>query len=276
MVVLLGLISALCYGISDFVAGIGGRRTSVGAVVLLVQPFAALVTLVALGLFPGSGPTTATLIWGAVSGVGNGLGTLALYRGLAIGQMSVVAPVSAVLTALVPAAVGLGLGDRLSLIEGAGIALAVPAILLVSAEGRSVPIAASGVLDGVAAGAGFGLLLVALDQAGSSAGAWPLLPGQIVAFAVIAPLALRMREPNISVRRAIPYGATAGVLGGVATLAFLTATGRGRLPLVAVLTALYPAVTVILARLMLAERWTRSQVAGLVAAAAAVGLISVG
>jgi uncharacterized membrane protein len=276
MVVLLGLVAAVCYGASDFIAGLGGRRTSVGAVVILGQPFALLVTVIALVVVPGSGPTTEALIWGAVSGIGGGLGTLALYRGLAVGQMSLVAPLSAVLTALVPAAVGLGLGDRLSLIEGVGIACAVPAILLVSAQGRSVPIAASGVLDGIAAGAGFGLLLVALDQAGSSSGAWPLVPGQIVAFAVITPLALRMKHGITSMRRAFPYGATAGVLGGAATLSFLTATGKGRLALVAVLTAMYPAVTVILARLMLSERWTRSQVAGLLAAAAAVGLMSAG
>jgi uncharacterized membrane protein len=276
MPVLLGLVSALCYGTSDFVAGLGGRRASAGAVAFLGQPFALIVTLVALALFQGSGPTASILLWGGISGVGNGLGTFALYRGLAIGQMSVVAPLSAVLTALVPAAVGLGAGERLSLIEGAGIALAVPAILLVSAQGRSAPVRASGVLEGVLAGAAFGLLFVALDQAGSTGGAWPLLPGNLVSFAVLIPFVLRVPDRTTSMKRAVPYSAAAGMLGGLATLSFLIATSEGRLPLVATLAALYPAVTVIMARLMLAERWTRSQRAGLFAAAAAVALISAG
>src|SRR6266702_3696437 len=93
--ILLGLAAALSYGASDFMGGIGGRRASVGSVVLVQQPFALLATIIVWAVYRPSGPTAGALGWGALSGLGNGLGTVALYRGLALGRMSVVAPLSA-------------------------------------------------------------------------------------------------------------------------------------------------------------------------------------
>jgi uncharacterized membrane protein len=273
---LLGLLAALGYGTSDFAAGLGGRRTSVGGVVLAQQPVAFVATLIALALYRPSSPTAAALAWGALSGIGNGLGTVSLYRGLAIGRMSVVASVSAILAAFIPAAVGIALGERLSGVEAAGMILAAPAIVLVSAQRTSEAGRRSGLLEGLAAGAGFALFFIALDRAGTASGAWPLLPGQIVTLCISVPLGLRMSRGDGRRRDAIPYGATAGALGALATISFFAATGEGDLSLVAVLTALYPAVTILLARIVLGERWERVQGAGLVAAAASVVLISFG
>ncbi|HXJ66611.1 MAG TPA: EamA family transporter, partial [Actinomycetota bacterium] len=120
---ILALLAALGYGSSDFAAGIGGRRTSVGGVVLAQQPVAALATLVVWALSGPSSPTAAALTWGALSGLGNGFGTIALYRGLAVARMSVVASLSAVLAAVIPAGVGIALGDRLSVPEATGLVL---------------------------------------------------------------------------------------------------------------------------------------------------------
>src|SRR5699024_8050568 len=114
------------------------------------------------------------------SGVGNALGTYAIYRGFAVGRMSVVATLSAVIAAVAPVIVGVVLGERLSSIAIVGIAIAVPWITLVSWQGRSGgdrP-AAAGALDGVLSGAGFALLFIALDRAGTRSGAWPLVAGQ--------------------------------------------------------------------------------------------------
>ncbi len=274
--ILLGLTAALSYGASDFMGGIGGRRSSVGSVVLAQQPFSLLATIVVWALYRPSGPTAAALGWGALSGLGNSLGTVALYRGLALGRMSVVAPLSAVLAAVIPAAVGIALGERLSVPEAAGIALAAPAIVLVSLAAMPSVLGHSGVWEGLASGVGFGMLFVALDRAGTASGAWPLLPGQAVTFAVAVPLGLWMSRGEVHRRRAVPYGAAAGALGALATASFLGATGHGELAVVAVLTALYPAVTIVLARLVLGERWNRAQGVGLVAAALSVALISVG
>jgi len=276
LAILFGLTAALAYGASDFMGGIGGRRTSVGAVVLIQQPFALLAILIVFALYRRSGPTAAALGWGALSGLGNSLGTVALYRGLARGRMSVAAPLSAVLAAVIPATVGIALGDRLSLPEAAGMVLAGPAIVLVSLNAMPEVGRRSGVWEGLASGVGFGLLFVALDQAGTASGAWPLLPGQVVTFAVATPLGLWMSRGESHRRRAVPYGAAAGALGALATASFLSAAGQGELAVVAVLTALYPAVTIVLARLVLSERWNWVQGAGLVAAGLSVALISVG
>ena len=277
--VLLGLLAALCYGSSDFTAGIGGRRSDPGAVTVIAQPMGLIAAAVALAIFPARAPAAGALWWGALSGVGSGVGTVALYRGLAVAQMSVVAPLSAVLSAMLPALTGVLLGNRLAPLAWAGIATAFPAIVLVS-----IPAAGgygsrrAGVATGIIAGAGFALLFIALDRAGTSAGAWPLLPGQAVAAMVVIALtwispASQRPDPK-AWPRAWPPGAAAGLTGGVANLLYLAATGAGQLAVVAVVTALYPAVTVLLARIGLHERWSRLQIIGLAASVAAVAAIS--
>jgi drug/metabolite transporter (DMT)-like permease len=274
--VVLGLLAALAYGSSDFVAGVGGRRSSAGRVTLIAQPFGLVAAAVALALFRGAGPSKAALLWGSLSGVGSGIGTISLYQGLAVGRMSVVAPLSAVLTAVLPAIVGLATGERLSAVGLVGLGVAVPAVALVSWQPHPDEGPRSGARFGVLAGCGFALLFIALDRAGTQAGAWPLLPGQAVAVLVILFFALRVLDPAAQWRRAAGPGVVAGVLGGTANLLFLAAAGAGQLAVVAVLTALYPAVTIVLARGLLGERWTRRQAAGLIAAGIAVGLISAG
>lgn len=275
MPILLALVAGVSFGASDFLGGIGGRRVSVGAVVFAQQPFALLGTIVAVAFYRPSSPTEHALAWGAVSGLGNGIGTIALYRGLALGQMRVVAPVSAVLTAGIPVVAGIALGDRPSALEVSGMALAVPAIMFLSSS-RSDGERYSGIWEGLAAGACFGLFLIALDRAGTASGAWPLLPGQAVTVALVLPLGLWMSRNEGSRRPAVRYGAAAGILGALATLAFLTSTGAGELAVVAVLTSLYPAVTVLLAWIVLDERWNRIQGLGLAAAAFSIALISAG
>lgn len=282
MGVVLSLVAALCYGSSDFIAGIGGRRGDTGAVALIAQPIGLLAAVVALLAAPAHAPSTAALWWGALSGVGSGIGTLALYRGLAVARMSVVAPLSGVLTAALPVVVGFLLGDRLSALSWIGVILAVPATLLVSLHpgartathtGRRV-----GIGYGLLAGAGFAVLFIGLAQAGSASGSWPLIPGQLVSVAIIAAyvVAKRPYPARSAWSRSARSGLAAGVLAGVANLSYLAATGSGQLAVIAVLTALYPAVTVLLARLIENERWERLQIAGMLGAVVAVVLISAG
>ena len=273
----LALLAALAYGTSDFAAGVASRRLSAGPVTVTVQACGLAAAGVALLLFPGTGPAAGALAWGAASGIGSAVGTLSLYRGLSAGPMSVVATVSSVLTAVIPAVLGVALGERLSVPAGAGIGIAVLAIGLISwqprsGDGRRVQ---TGLGYGVLAGMGFALLLIALDRAGIHAGAWPLVPGQAVSLVLTAPFGRGIREMAAS-RGPAALTVGAGLLGGTANLIYLAAAGRGQLAIVAVLTALYPAVTVVLARAVLAERWTRLQVVGLVTAAAAIVLLRVG
>jgi uncharacterized membrane protein len=275
--ILLALLSAGAYGTGDFAAGLAARRYASGAVTLVSQTCGLIAAVIALLFFAGSGPAATPLLWGALSGVGSAIGTSALYQGLSVGRMSVVATLSAVITAVIPLLVGLGLGDQLSVPAAVGIVVAVPAIALVSwqPEHRRSGGEALGAKFGGLAGLGFALLLIALDRAGTRSGAWPLIPGQGISVLLLLPVAVRgIADQGRPGRSATAPMLVAGVLTASGNLLYLAATGHGQLAVVAVLTSLYPAMTVILARLFLAERWTRLQVTGLISAALAVVLVS--
>jgi drug/metabolite transporter (DMT)-like permease len=277
MAILLGLLSALAYGASDFAGGLASRRLAPGPVTAVSQALGLLTAGIAVILFPGVGPRAAALAWGAVAGIGAAVGTMALYHGLSVARMSVVATLSAVLTAVIPALVGVALGNRLSPGSAAGIVVAVPAIGLVSWQPDAGERAAAraGTLSGVLAGLGFALLFIALDRAHTRSGAWPLVVSQAVSLVLIIPVAHRgLTAAGRLTRSAAALTVTAGLLAGLASISFLAATGHGQLAIVAVMTALYPAVTVLLARTVLSEHWTRTQAAGLLAAAAAIVLVS--
>lgn len=275
--ILLALLAALAWGVADFAGGLGSRGLDAPRVALATQTLGLLAAGIAVLLFPGVGPKLSPLAWGALSGVGSGVGTLALYHGLAVARMSVVATLSGVLAAVLPVIVGLALGNTLDTGAAIGIVIAIPAILLVSwqrtpgSAGRAWP----GVLYGALAGIGFALLFIALSRAGTRSGAWPLVPGQLVSLVLISPFALRATRADASwARRALVLTLVAGVVSGTANLLFLAASGKGELAIVAVLSSLYPAFTVLLARAVLAEHWSRSQALGLAAAVIAVVLVS--
>jgi uncharacterized membrane protein len=278
MATLLALLSAAAFGTSDFVAGLSARRLPVATVAGTAAAVGLITAAVAVLLYSGDGIRSEALLWGAASGVGNALGTLALYQGLAVGRMSVVATLSGLLAATVPALVGLLLGDGLGTLVAIGILVAIPAIALVSWQPRDAEVAAaSGAQWGVLAGLGFALVFIGLDRAGTGSGAWPLLSSEIVAVLLIAPwAAASLASAGRPAARPMAMAVVAGVLAGLANLAFLAATGHGELAVVAVLTSLYPGFTVVLARLFLAERWSRLQVVGLFAALVAVVLVSAG
>lgn len=277
MAVVLALLSALSYGSSDFIAGVASRRYTAGAITGAAQGLGVLTAVAAILLFPGAGPRPSALEWEALSGVGSAVGTLALYYGLATAQMSAVVTVCGVLTAVLPVLVGVMLGNRIGLGAWIGIGIAIPAIALVSYQPRSEEHRGirTGALCGALAGLGFALLFIALDRAGTHAGAWPLLPGQLVSVVLVAPLAYRdVRAAGLPSSAVAALIVVAGVISGTANLLFLAATGHGVLAIVAVVTALYPGVTLILARVILTERWSRLQASGLIIAAAAVVLVS--
>lgn len=278
MVVLLALGSALAYGLSDFVAGLLSRRTGVWSVAVVGQVTSTLCTTLVAWRVPGD-PVAVDWVWGAVAGGGSGVGTVFLYRGLARGRMGVVAPLSAVGAALVPVLVGLVAGERPDALTWLGVACAFPAIWLISRSpsGAGCTVRrASGVVDGIVAGLGFGVLFAALGQVPDSAGLGPLALTQgasvvvIVAIAIVAGGDWRPRD------RFAALGATAGLLGAAATGLFLLATHAGLLIIAAVLSALYPATTVLLAAGLLHERIHRAQGWGLLLAATAVGLVAAG
>jgi drug/metabolite transporter (DMT)-like permease len=282
--ILLALASALGYGSADFIAGWLSRRSHYARVSLLAQIAAGASALIA-SLVVGGRPSGASLAWGALSGLGGGLGTLALYRGLARGRMNVVAPLSGVLAAALPALVGLALGERPAPAALVGLGLALPAVWLTARTehedaARSGTSASSSVVDGILAGLGFAVLFIGLQRAGLGEGLWPTASSQLVGALPMLALHARAlrRSPSdppegVWLRLGPPF---VGVLVAVAAICFFLATQRGLLTIVAVLTSLYPAVTVALARWLLAERIGRWQGVGLALAAVSVALISTG
>lgn len=199
-----------------------------------------------------------------------------LYRGLAIAQMSVVAPLSALVAAILPALVGLALGERLPALSSVGLILALPAIALVSWQrtpsGNSA--AKSGLLEGLLGGGGFALLFIGLDRADHSAGAWPLVFALGIASLIVMPFAWRSRGSARVTRSTWLFVTMAAFADGIGNVLFLAATRLGELSIVAVLTALYPAVTIVLARIILGERWNVAQWTGLLITIIAVPLIA--
>ena len=277
MALLLALAGSLAYGAADFLGGLAARGAHVLRVVVVAAPASLAVELV---LWPAIGAEFASraVAWGAASGVASAAAFALLYRTLALGPMSVLSPVTALVSAALPVGVGLAGGEELSGLALAGMALALAAVVLVSAGtglGGTRPTRTALVLA-FGAGAAIALQLVCLDQAPDDSGVAPLLVGRTVSSAVVLGAALALRARLGAARPSLPASAAAGALDSLANLAFLLAVRDGPLAVVAVITALYPAGTVLLARILLAERLGRTQVAGLGLAAVAVSLLAVG
>lgn len=277
MAVLLALSSALVYGASDFCGGMASRRAPAFAVVAVSQ-VAGLVALLALLPWLVGELTVPALAWGAAAGTAGTAAMVLFYRALAVGVMSVVAPVTAAAGAAVPVLVGLALGERVGAAAAVGIGLALVAVVLVAAEDGlgSLRTARPGAYaPALAAGAGFGIFFVLLDRAPADAGLYPLVGARVLSLTLVLLIALAAGRSLRVSRAGLPVVVLAGVGDMAANALFLLATQQdGPLVVTAVLASLYPVSTVLLAQVLLRERLVSTQLGGVGAAAAAVVLIS--
>ena len=274
---LLALASSIAYGSADFLGGVAARGAHVLRVVAIAAPASLAVELVLWPAF-GAGFSSGALAWGAASGIASAASFALLYRTLAIGPMSVLSPVTAVVSAALPVGVGLIGGEQLGGAAIAGIALAFVAGVVISGgpdEGGRRPSRTALVLA-FGAGATIALQLVCLDQAPHDSGIAPLIIGRSVSSAIVLTAALMLRGRLGANRPSVPAAAGAGALDSLANFSFLLAVREGELAVVAVITALYPAATVVLARAFLSERIGPVQIVGLGLAAVAVSLLAVG
>ena len=276
MTVLLSLLAAASYGLSDFYGGWVAKRVSAWTVALAAQVGGVVATL-AIALPADARPSGTDLAWALLAGVGNGFGTAFLYRGLSTGRMGVVAPVSGVGAAFVPVVTGFLIGERPGLVVWIGIALAFPAIWFVAREpsasgaGRS-----AGFRDGVLAGLGFGTLFVALSRVSEDAGLLPLALNQAAGGVVIVAVAVALRQQWVPREGRAALGLASGVLAALATWLFMVASRGNHLTVASVVVSLYPAFTVLLAALLLRERVHRAQGFGLAMCAVSVALVAAG
>ncbi len=315
LAIVLALASAIGYGGSDFAAGLASRSAGVIQVTLLASAVSALVVTAALPFAASHPPSAAALAWGAVAGLGGTTGALALYLGFRHAAFSVAGPISAVGAAGFSVLAGLLLGERPTPLALTGIVLALPAIVGVSASAASGTVAgaasgtvasaasgtvasaasaggrpdepagdpaaaagrpATGVAAGLIAGACFALLFIGLDRAGSGSGLWPVAATQVAELTVALAVAVATRNVRLPGPRPRLLAAITGATGAAGTILFFFASHEGFLAVTAVLTSLYPAVTIVLARTVLGERLTVLRLAGLTLAAACVALIAVG
>jgi drug/metabolite transporter (DMT)-like permease len=280
MAVILGLAAAMAYGAADFLGGLTSRRNSVISVVLISQTLGFLLLLAALPLLVNGPLDAPTVWWGIACGLVGSAGICLLYLGLARGRMSVVGPVAAVETACLPLIWGLVSGERPGPVALAGVGVAVVAIALVSAARD--PAAAvgerrrSGLPEALGSGFSIGLYLILLDQTPADSGAWPLAVARVASLTVFGVAALIVRSrirPTPGTAAAI---VAAGTLDVTANVLYLVGSRAGLLTIVAVLTSLYPAATILLARTVLKERLSGLQIVGLGLAVGGVVLITLG
>jgi drug/metabolite transporter (DMT)-like permease len=274
---LLALACSISYGAADFLGGVAARDAHVLRVVVIAAPASLLVELLLWPLVGASFPTAA-VTWGAGSGVASAAGFALLYRTLAIGPMSVLSPVTALVSAALPVSVGLLEGETLSGLAVGGMMLAFVAIVVVSGgtDTRAVRPSRAALVLAFGAGAAIALQLVCLDQAPDDSGVAPLIIGRAVSSAIVLGAALMLLGRLGASRPSLPACIAAGTLDSLANFAFLLAVRDGDLAVIAVITALYPAATVLLARAILAERIGRTQLGGLGLAAVAVSLLAAG
>jgi drug/metabolite transporter (DMT)-like permease len=273
--VALALVSSLAYGFTDFLGGMASRRTHVLVVGAISQPAGLALLLVLVPVFGGS-VSRAALLWGAASGVAGAVAFFLLFRSLAIGPMSIASPLSALTSAVLPVCAGIAFGEQLTGLAVAGIVLGLVAVLLVSQQHDDTPhpVSRRVVAMSLTSGVFIAVFFVALERSPDSSGLWPLITSRAVAGAVMVAAGLlsgALTRPGPDVTRLVLGVA---VLDVVATAAFLLATREGLLAVVAVITALYPAGTLLMARVVLGERMQLVQKAGLGLAAGSVVLLA--
>ena len=284
LTVVVGLVSALVYGAADFLGGTASLRISPVRVTAVAAVTGLVVLLAALPFVGGTWSREAVLL-GALSGVTGAVAIGLLYACLAIGPMSILSPLTAVVSAVVPLTIGLAGGERLGPIGYVALALALVAVVLVGfvPEKGAVRPRLVGVAMAVGSGLAIGLFLVIIDQTPDDSGLVPLVLNRAVSgailFATVGVLALVARRRGSGSdargwRPGLRLAILCGVVDAAANTGLLIGLRIGELSVMAVLTALYPAGTIILAAIVLKERIAPVQVAGLVLAVAAGAMLA--
>jgi drug/metabolite transporter (DMT)-like permease len=282
MIYLLALGSAVLYGAADFTGGLATRRASAIPVVFLSQASGLILLAAALPFLPEAAPTRADLLWGVLAGLTGGVGVALLYHALAIGTMAVVAPTTAVCAVTIPVVVAVMLGERPSSLAAGGILLGIVSIVLVSRQtasagaeqhSRALDRRGTGVGIALISGVAIGFFFLTLAQTRSEAGMWPLLMARLLSVLLFGGIAAMNRQSLGLTPRLTILAVVCGAVDMLANVLYLLAAREGPLSIVVTLSSLYPASTVLLARVALGERLNLWQVSGVGCALAAVVLI---
>ena len=278
LAVALSLLASACWGVADFTGGLQSRRVPVVVVLALVEGVGLLAFLVVIAVIGEPLPGTRAILYAIGAGTAGAVALGCFYRALAIGTMSIVAPISSTGVAL-PVIVGVASGDRPSLVVSLGLAIAVAGVLLASREQHDdAERAAAGraaVWLALVAALGFGSYFVFSDVAADSSVPWLLVFSRALIVPVLIAVALVRRAPAPA-RSSLLVLVLAGLLDVSATGLYGLANTKGALSVVSVVGALYPVATVLLARVILGERIRPVQQLGVAAAMVGVALIATG
>ena len=270
-----GLCSALAWGAGDFAGGFASRRGNALTVVLFSQLIGGILLFFLATAFARSIPPYRHMISGGLAGVFGVLGLVMLYKGLAQGRMGLVAPLSAVVTAVIPMVFSFFVEGFPGGFRMIGFGIAMAAVWLLSSPGGRMKIEPRELQLSLSAGLGFGLFFIFMDHASSQAVLWPLVAARAAAIVVMVTLLATMRKLSPPPRGQFTFIALAGVLDTAGNAAFGMAAHLGRLDMAAILASLYPASTVLLAWLVFRERLGRRQWVGVATAGVALVLIAI-
>jgi drug/metabolite transporter (DMT)-like permease len=269
----LSLATSAVWGGGDFAGGIATKRTTVFRVVAGAHACGLLLMLLLVWITGEPVPPRSTLLWGAAAGITGSIGVAALYRALAIGRMGIVAPVAAVITGVLPVLAGIYTEGMPAPIQLAGFVLALGSIWLIARPDGEID-THRGLWLAVLAGVMFGLFFIACKQAGHYAVFWPLVTARVASTLLMLVIVAFSVSDQRPLRPALVPILFSGILDTSANALFIAATQRGRLDVTSVLSSLYPASTVILARIFLKERLSAAQNLGIIGALISVALIA--
>ncbi len=278
MTALLALISGLVIGGSDYAGGLATRRDNELSVTALVQLASGLTALVVAFVYPWTAITTTDLVAGAIAGVSGVFSFVAFYRALSTGAMGVVAPLTAVIGAVVPAGISIAGGERLSTVATIGLVIAVVGILLVSRptddSDRTTTTPPSALILSVVAGLGFSLFFLALARTSSDAGVWPLVSARAVSVPIVFAASVVVNKRVLPLAPARRLAIIGGINEMLANVMILVAIQRGPVAIATVFGAFYPISTAALAYMFLGERLGRTHIAGAALAVCALPLVA--
>lgn len=276
MVIALALGAALSIGIGDFYGTLAARHGRVLAATLWVMVTSGVV-IVAIAVVFGGSPTPADYWYGAVAGLGGGLGLLTLYAGYAKTSVGIVGPIAAVVSVGLPVSVGIAIGDPVGNLAVVGIVIGIVAVALIGWKpdtgGRHDPRTAT--LYGIGAGLGFGLMATMLGVTSDGSGLLPVIPTRIVSGLLLVAIAFTRKLPLMPLPTSWRYipGAALGSAGGIL---MFTLAAQQNLTISGLLLQMAYGVSALLAILFLQERSSVTQRFGFVAAALAIVLVSLG
>src|SRR5512132_1553771 len=278
MEIALGALVALAYGSGDFLGGFASQRLRTSTVLLGAQSVGLAVAFLLVIVLRDASPDAHVYVLSAIAGAVGVVAVALLYRGLAVGRMSVVAPVSAVGGAVLPVVWGLLRGERPSALAWVGIALALMAIVIVGRGAEHDPAPSVTPLHelalGAGAGIGFGIVFILFSESASGSGLWPVLIARCTSVPLLIGTVIVLRQPPRVTRSGLAPVLGAGLFDVTANALIVLAIRRGLLSLVAPVASLYPATTVLLARLVLHERIGRQRAGGLALGLVGLALIA--